>query len=80
MRAILVDWMTQVSSDHLFKRETLYYAVNFLDRFLSLKKNIAKEKFQLVGVTSVYLAAKMDEIYTPKIEYMQAAAKNAYSV
>lgn len=79
MRAILVDWMTQVCSDHLFKRETLYYAVNFLDRYLSIKKHIAKEEFQLIGVTSVYLAAKMDEIYTPKLEYMQAATKNAYS-
>lgn len=70
MRAILVDWMTQVCSDHLFKRETLHYAINYLDRFLSYEKNLKKEIFQLVGLTAVFLAAKMEEIYTPKIEYM----------
>lgn len=80
MRAILVDWMTQVCSDHLFKRETLFYSVNFLDRFLSKEKNVKKEQIQLVGVTAILLAAKMDEIYTPKIEYIQAATKNIYSV
>ncbi len=70
MRAILIDWMTQVCSDHLFKRETLYYSVNYLDRYLSINKNVKKEFFQLIGITSVYLAAKMEEIYTPKLEYM----------
>ena len=35
MRAILIDWMMEVCSDYLFKRETFHLSVNFVDRYLS---------------------------------------------
>ncbi|OXB73890.1 UNVERIFIED_CONTAM: hypothetical protein H355_003984 [Colinus virginianus] len=35
MRAILVDWLVEVGEEYKLQTETLYLAVNYLDRFLS---------------------------------------------
>ena len=79
MRAILIDWMKEVCSDYLFKRETFHYSINFIDRFLSKYHNISKKEFQLVGLTGLYLSAKMEEVYTPKVENMITASNGSYS-
>jgi len=42
MRAILVDWMTEVSSEFCLKRDTLYQAINFVDRYLSVQPKVPK--------------------------------------
>ena len=34
MRAILVDWLIKISDEQYFKRDTIYYAINYLDRFI----------------------------------------------
>ena len=78
MRAILVDWMQEVCSDYLFKRETFYFAINFVDRYLSIQPDVEKSALQLVGLTALFLSAKMEEVYTPKVENMVAAANNTY--
>lgn len=79
MRAILIDWMKEVCSDYLFKRETFHYSINFIDRFLSKYHNISKKDFQLVGLTGLYLSAKMEEVYTPKVDNMITASNGSYS-
>lgn len=60
MRATLLDWMMEVSEEFQLKRETYHISVNLVDRYLSLKHSIKKRHFQLVGVTSLYIAAKLD--------------------
>lgn len=35
MRSILLDWMMEVCMEFTLKRETFYYAVNYVDRYLS---------------------------------------------
>ena len=39
MRAILIDWLMEVSSEFMMKRDTLHIAVNFIDRYLTIKNN-----------------------------------------
>jgi len=34
MREILIDWLMEVSEEFMIKRDTLYVAVNFTDRYL----------------------------------------------
>ena len=79
MRSILLDWMQEVCSDYLLKRETFYYAVNFVDRYLSIVPNVEKKTLQLIGLTSLYLAAKIEEVLLPKVENMVLAANNTYT-
>lgn len=38
-----------------------------MDRYLSIKHDIAKQRLQLVGTTALFIAAKTEEIYPPKI-------------
>ena len=67
MRAMLVDWMIEVAHDYHLKISTLQIAVNFLDRYsevtgCKLKRNI----YQLVGLTCLILATKMEVRNHPK--------------
>ena len=35
MRSILIDWLVEVAEEYRLVPETLYLAVNYIDRFLS---------------------------------------------
>ena len=79
MRALLIDWMIEVSSEFKLQRETFYLATNFLDRYLDKVPNIPRKDFQLIGTSALYLASKLEEIYIPKIEYFILATDRGYS-
>ncbi|MDR3739595.1 MAG: hypothetical protein P4L40_11315 [Terracidiphilus sp.] len=65
-RAILVDWLVEVHLKFKLSPETLYLAVSIMDRFLE-KKIISRTTLQLVGITSILLASKYEEIYAPAV-------------
>ncbi|XP_023244954.1 G1/S-specific cyclin-E isoform X2 [Copidosoma floridanum] len=67
MRAILLDWLIEVCEVYKLHRETYYRAMDFIDRYLSRQSNLPKNQLQLVGVTCLFIAAKFEEIYPPKI-------------
>ena len=46
--------------------ETLFLAVSFLDRFLSVEVT-SRNSLQLAGITCVLVAAKYEEIYAPSV-------------
>jgi len=60
MRAILSDWLMEVSSQFGFKRSTYHLSISLLDKFLSIEVNIPTNRFQLVGVTVLIIAAKTE--------------------
>uniref|UniRef100_A0A8C7WRD4 Cyclin-A2 n=1 Tax=Oryzias sinensis TaxID=183150 RepID=A0A8C7WRD4_9TELE len=66
MRAILVDWLVEVGEEYKLHNETLYLAVNYIDRFLS-SMSVLRGKLQLVGTAAMLLAAKFEEIYPPEV-------------
>ena len=59
MRTILVDWLIEVQENFELFHETLYLAVRVTDKFLA-EKNIQREYLQLVGATSMLIAAKFE--------------------
>lgn len=63
MRAILLDWMMEVSNEFTLKRETFHLAVNYVDRVLSLSVNVPKNELQLIGVVSMFLASKIEVLF-----------------
>ncbi|CAK8674711.1 G1/S-specific cyclin-E1-like isoform X2 [Clavelina lepadiformis] len=67
MRSILLDWLMEVSEVYTLHRETFYLAIDYIDRYLSNTTNIHKTRLQLVGVTALFIAAKLEEIYPPKL-------------
>ena len=60
MRAILIDWMMEVCKENSLKRSTFHISINFVDRYLSIIQNIPKRELQLIGLTSMYLASKIE--------------------
>ena len=68
MRSILLSWLTEVSEAYKLHRETYYLAVDILDRyFATSKQEIVKNNLQLIGITALFIAAKIEEIYPPKL-------------
>ena len=59
MRAILIDWLVEVQENFELFHETLYLAVKIVDRYLE-KTEVKKEYLQLVGATSMLIAAKYE--------------------
>lgn len=68
MRAILLDWIMDVCEAYKMHRETLYLAIDYLDRYLAVQKNVPKAHLQLIGITCLFVAAKLEEIYPPKLK------------
>lgn len=78
MRAILVDWLVEVHWKFKLQQETLSLTVHLLDTYLS-KKQVKRQKLQLVGVTCMLLAAKHEEIYPPEIKDFVHVTDRAYT-
>ena len=62
MRAILIDWLVEVQENFELFHETLYMAVKIVDRYLE-QVEVKKEYLQLVGATSMLVAAKFEVNY-----------------
>lgn len=72
-RSTLIDWLMEISEEFAFKRDTFHYAINYIDRYLSKESNCEKKFLQLLGITSLGIAAKIEEVQIPKlIEYAKA--------
>lgn len=66
-RTILFDWLSEVSHECKFHRETFHLALDFIDRYLAATTNIGKYQLQLIGTTCLFLAAKYEEIRPPTV-------------
>ncbi|KAK7067142.1 G1/S-specific cyclin-E1 [Halocaridina rubra] len=67
MRAILLDWLTEVCEVHKLHRETYYLATDYIDRYLTASHDVPKQQLQLIGITCLFIASKIEEIYPPKL-------------
>ncbi|KAF8591142.1 hypothetical protein K439DRAFT_1328105 [Ramaria rubella] len=77
MRQTLVDWLLQVHLRYHLLPETLWIAVNIVDRFLT-KRVVSLVKLQLVGVTAMFIAAKYEEILAPSVDEFVFMTENGY--
>lgn len=78
-RGVLVDWVLQVHARFNLLQETLFLFTNILDRFLS-SRPISLSKFQLVGITAFFIAAKYEETYSPSVAEIARLADDMYSI
>nr|XP_057909388.1 G1/S-specific cyclin-E2 isoform X2 [Doryrhamphus excisus] len=67
MRAILLDWLLEVSEVYCLHRQTAYLAQDYFDRFMLTQEDVNKDYLQLIGITALFIASKIEEIYPPKI-------------
>lgn len=78
MRGILIDWIVDVHKKFKLKMETLFLAVNLIDRICILTP-IAKHRFQLLGITGLFVASKYEEIYPPYLSDFAFVCAEAYT-
>lgn len=79
MRRILVNWLIDVHLNFKLLPETLFIAINLLDRFTQ-QQQIERKNYQLVGITCLLIAAKYEEIYPPLIGHFRHITDDAYSI
>lgn len=58
--------------------ETLFLAVTLVDKYLE-KRAVTRQQLQLVGVTTLYLSAKYEEIYPPEMKDFVGLTDRAYT-
>lgn len=50
----------QVANAYCVGRETFFTALDYLERFLTVENSLPKSSYQLIGVTCLFSAAKME--------------------
>jgi G2/mitotic-specific cyclin 1/2 len=78
MRGILIDWLIEVHTRFHLLPETLFLAVNIIDRFLSTKV-VQLDRLQLVGVTGMFIASKYEEVITPNVANFRHVADDGFT-
>lgn len=78
MRSILIDWLVEVHRKFELMPESLYLTINIVDRYLSMKI-VPRRELQLVGVSSMLIACKYEEIWAPEVNDFIAISDNAYT-
>ncbi|KAM7475212.1 hypothetical protein LguiB_022455 [Lonicera macranthoides] len=78
MRGILIDWLIEVHYKFELREETLFLTVNLIDRFLE-RHEVARKNLQLVGVTSMLLACKYEEVFVPSVDEFVMITDKAYT-
>lgn len=78
MRGILVDWLIEVHARFRLLPETLFVAVNIVDRFLSAEV-VALSRLQLVGVTAIFIASKYEEVLPPHVAHFSSLADETFT-
>ncbi|GMH10332.1 hypothetical protein Nepgr_012173 [Nepenthes gracilis] len=78
MRMILIDWLVEVHNKFELLPETLYLTIDVVDRFLS-RKFVSRMELQLVGISSMLLACKYEEIWAPEVNDFVSISDRAYT-
>ncbi|XP_010521579.1 PREDICTED: cyclin-B1-4 [Tarenaya hassleriana] len=77
MRSILIDWLVEVHRKFELMPETLHLTINLIDRFLSAKV-VPRRELQLLGISSMLVASKYEEIWAPEVNDFVLISDNAY--
>ena len=77
-RAFLVEWIIDVHRKFRLMPETLYVTVFLIDQYLSLRQ-IKKSQLHILGVTSLLIATKYEEIYPPELKDLLSVSENKFT-
>ena len=78
LRGVLVDWLVEVHTRFHLLPETIFLAINIIDRFLSARV-VELEKLQLVGITAMFIASKYEEVLSPHVQNFRHVADDGFT-
>lgn len=73
-----MGWLIEVASGLSLKVSTLHLAVLLVDKYC-YARNILKRKYQVLGGACLYIAAKFEEIVTPRLKRYVEISDKAYT-
>jgi len=75
MRTRMVDWMIEVLSNYHCDESTYFESINLMDRYFKqceIKKQVLQPaELHLIGVTSMFIASKYQDIYPLRLKIVQ---------
>lgn len=79
MRPYLIDFLIEIHSQYRLRPETLFLAINIVDRYVS-KRIVYKKHYQLVGCAALWIASKFEDAKdrVPTVEDLCAVCCSAY--
>lgn len=79
LRPLLVDFLIEIHNHFNLQPETLYLAMNMMDRYLS-KRVVYKKHYQLVGMTSLWISSKYEDSKEklPSVSQLCKLCSNTY--
>lgn len=78
-REILMGWLVEMHNALCGNQHTLYLAVLITDKYCH-GRFVAKSKYQLLGITALFIAAKYEEIKTPKLKQYHHVCGGAFTI
>lgn len=65
----MLDWMIEVTSSYKFTPKTYFSSVCLMDRYFKAEEErLPITQLHIIGVTSMLIATKMDEVFPLKIK------------
>jgi len=79
MRPYLIDFLIEIHLQYRLRPETLYLAINVIDRYVS-KRVVFKKHYQLVGCAALWIAAKYEDAKerVPSVQELGTMCCGAY--
>jgi hypothetical protein len=78
MRATLTDWMREAGKDLGLRRKTIHNSISLLDRYLMFSTNFPRNRLQLLGVTCLFSASKIEEVEAPTLQNFSYMTTNTF--
>ncbi|PVH68925.1 hypothetical protein DL98DRAFT_627442 [Cadophora sp. DSE1049] len=78
MRSRLILWLVEVHSRFRLREETLFLAINYIDRFLSLKE-VFSNRLQLVTIVALSIAIKYEDRQGISMKSLQKLCGDSYA-
>ena len=73
MRAILIDWLTEIAELYKLHTNTIHLAIGYIDT-ITRKKYVQISQYQLVGTACLVIACKFDDSKTPSFTSLVSLA------
>lgn len=77
-RQKLVSWLIDIQEKCNLQTSSFHYAINILDRYLSLSE-VPRKKLQLTGCVAMWLSAKYNEVRVPDVSDFVYMSDDAFT-
>ncbi|KAL0479695.1 hypothetical protein AKO1_007530 [Acrasis kona] len=69
-RSVITDYMVRVCQNFKLSDNTLFLAINVMDRFLATERPhmVSKDKLHIISLTSILIASKYNDVNVPSVD------------